>query len=215
MQSPPLNSGFLDEKLTYTPEGELLDSFGGEIMMKWEDNIMKHQAAEICINGGDILNVGFGLGLMDKHIQSHNPNTHWIIESHPDVQRKIIEDGWLKKPNVKVIHGDWVNDIPKNKKYDGIFFDLWNGSEDYARQKKLCDLLDHHTKPGTIFLCATEKAFNKSLYTDKGHKYQEIKTTQPKLKWYQILSHIIRKYSIENGKIIQYLDLIPKVTYKG
>tara|TARA_R110000823_G_scaffold290437_1_gene408731 strand:- start:1185 stop:1829 length:645 start_codon:yes stop_codon:yes gene_type:complete len=130
MQSPPLNSGFLDEKLTYTPEGELLDSFGGEIMMKWEDNIMKHQAAEICINGGDILNVGFGLGLMDKHIQSHNPNTHWIIESHPDVQRKIIEDGWLKKPNVKVIFKPWQEVLNYLPKFDGIYFDTWLESQD-------------------------------------------------------------------------------------
>tara|TARA_R110000796_G_C14361255_1_gene412827 strand:- start:25 stop:624 length:600 start_codon:yes stop_codon:yes gene_type:complete len=178
------------------------------------NNLHNQYIKHVCENGGDILEIGFGGGITADMIQNYNIKTHTIIERDD----YFFEELWqwsVDKPNVKVIHGDWVNDIPKNKKYDGIFFDLWNGSEDYARQKKLCDLLDHHTKPGTIFLCATEKAFNKSLYTDKGHKYQEIKTTQPKLKWYQILSHIIRKYSIENGKIIQYLDLIPKVTYKG
>ena len=178
------------------------------------NNLHNQYIKHVCENGGDILEIGFGGGITADMIQNYNIKTHTIIERDD----YFFEELWqwsVDKPNVKVIHGDWVNDIPKNKKYDGIFFDLWNGSEDYARQKKLCDLLDHHTKPGTIFLCATEKAFNKSLYTDKGHKYQEIKTTQPKLKWYQILSHIIRKHSIENGKIIQYLDLIPKVTYKG
>ena len=178
------------------------------------NNLHNQYIKHVCENGGDILEIGFGGGITADMIQNYNIKTHTIIERDD----YFFEELWqwsVDKPNVKVIHGDWVNDIPKNKKYDGIFFDLWNGSEDYARQKKLCDLLDHHTKPGTVFLCATEKAFNKSLYTDKGHKYQEIKTTQPKLKWYQILSHIIRKYSIENGKIIQYLDLIPKVTYKG
>tara|TARA_R110000737_G_scaffold125931_1_gene158488 strand:+ start:2110 stop:2709 length:600 start_codon:yes stop_codon:yes gene_type:complete len=178
------------------------------------NNLHNQYIKHVCENGGDILEIGFGGGITADMIQNYNIKTHTIIERDD----YFFEELWqwsVDKPNVKVIHGDWVNDIPKNKKYDGIFFDLWNGSEDYARQKKLCDLLDHHTKPGTVFLCATEKAFNKSLYTDKGHKYQEIKTTQPKLKWYQILSHIIRKHSIENGKIIQYLDLIPKVTYKG
>ena len=178
------------------------------------NNLHNQYIKHVCENGGDILEIGFGGGVTADMIQNYNIKTHTIIERDDYFFEKLWE--WsVDKPNVKVIHGDWVNDIPKNKKYDGVFFDLWNDSEDYARQKKLCDLLDHHTKPGTVFLCATEKAFNKSLYIEKGHDYQEIKTTQPKLKWHQILSHIIRKHSIENGKIIQYLDLIPKVIYKG
>jgi len=178
------------------------------------NNLHNQYIKHVCENGGDILEIGFGGGVTAEMIQNYNIKTHTIIERDDYFFEKLWE--WsVDKPNVKVIHGDWINDIPKNKKYDGIFFDLWNRSEDYSRQKKLCDLLDHHTKPGTVFLCATEKAFDKSLYIEKGHDYQEIKTTQPKLKWYQILSHIIRKHSIENGKIIQYLDLIPKVIYKG
>ena len=177
------------------------------------NNLNNQYIKHVCENGGDILEIGFGGGVTADMIQNYNIKTHTIIERDDYFFEKLWE--WsVDKPNVKVIHGDWINDIPKNKKYDGIFFDLWNDSEDYNRQKKLCDLLDDHTKPGTVFLCATEKAFNKSLYIEKGHDYQEIKTTQPKLKWYQILSHIIRKHSIENGKIIQYLDLIPKVIYK-
>ena len=178
------------------------------------NNLHNQYIKHVCENGGDILEIGFGGGVTADMIQNYNIKTHTIIERDDYFFEKLWE--WsVDKPNVKVIHGDWINDIPKNKKYDGIFFDLWNDSEDYNRQKKLCDLLDDHTKPGTVFLCATEKAFNKSLYIEKGHDYQEIKTTQPKLKWYQIFSHIIRKHSIENGKIIQYLDLIPKVIYKG
>tara|TARA_B100001094_G_scaffold220700_1_gene214749 strand:- start:622 stop:1221 length:600 start_codon:yes stop_codon:yes gene_type:complete len=178
------------------------------------NNLHNQYIKHVCENGGDILEIGFGGGVTAEMIQNYNIKTHTIIERDDYFFKKLWE--WsIDKPNVKVIHGDWVNDIPKDKKYDGIFFDLWNDSEDYSRRKKLCDLLDHHTKPGTVFLCATEKAFDKSLYIEKGHDYQEIKTTQPKLKWYQILSHIIRKHSIENGKIIQYLDLIPKVIYKG
>lgn len=177
------------------------------------NNLHNQYIKHVCENGGDILEIGFGGGITAEMIQNYNIKTHTIIERDDYFFKKLWE--WsIDKPNVKVIHGDWVNDIPKDKKYDGIFFDLWNDSEDYSRRKKLCDLLDYHTKPGTVFLCATEKAFDKSLYIEKGHDYQEIKTTQPKLKWYQILSHIIKKHSIENGKIIQYLDLIPKVTYK-
>ena len=36
-----------------------------------------------------MLNVGFGLGLVDTAIQSNNPRSHTIIEAHPDVLRKV------------------------------------------------------------------------------------------------------------------------------
>lgn len=43
----------------------------------------------ICSQGGDVLNVGFGLGLVDRAIQSNQPASHTIIEAHPDVLRKV------------------------------------------------------------------------------------------------------------------------------
>ena len=131
----PINQSIMDnrpyhnEKLTYTDEGNLMDSRGNAIMMSWEDGIMEHQASHLCANGGDILNVGFGLGLIDNYIQSYSPITHWIIESHPEVQRKIIEDGWLKKPNVKVIFKPWQEVIHYLPKFDGIYFDTWGESQ--------------------------------------------------------------------------------------
>lgn len=50
-------------------------------------NLLHFQA--ICSGGGDVLNVGFGLGLVDMAIQSKNPRSHTIIEAHPDVLRKV------------------------------------------------------------------------------------------------------------------------------
>lgn len=43
----------------------------------------------ICSSGGDVLNVGFGLGLVDRAIQSNHPASHTIIEAHPDVLHKV------------------------------------------------------------------------------------------------------------------------------
>ena len=34
--------------------------------MAWEEPLMEAHAHAICSRGGDILNVGFGLGLIDK-----------------------------------------------------------------------------------------------------------------------------------------------------
>ena len=38
----------------------------------------------------------------------------------------------------------------------------------------------------------TEKAFDKQLYIENGHKCEEINVDQPKLKWYNLLSHIFK-----------------------
>ena len=39
-------------------------------MMGWEAPLMVHHAAVICAGGGrDVMNVGFGLGLVDQAIQ--------------------------------------------------------------------------------------------------------------------------------------------------
>jgi protein arginine N-methyltransferase 2 len=126
-----INPDYHNEKLTYTDDNLLLDSNGSAIMMGWEKNIMKHSAVEICKNGGDILNVGFGLGFIDNYIQKYNTliKTHWIIESHPDVQEKMIKEGWLKKENVKVIFKPWQEVIKYLPKFDGIYFDTWLESQ--------------------------------------------------------------------------------------
>jgi len=127
-----MNQEYLNHKLTYTEDGKLLDAFGHAVMMDWEDEIMKRQASSICQKGGDILNVGFGMGIIDTYIEEHRPRTHWIIEGHPDVQRKIIEDGWLKKPHVKVIFKPWQEVLYHLPKFDGIYFDTWaEGQEEF------------------------------------------------------------------------------------
>ena len=120
------NKEYHNEKLTYTKQGNLLNSKGLPVMMEWERDIMKHDAGVICKNGGDILNVGFGLGIIDNYIQSYNPKSHWIIESHPDVYNKIVKDGWLEKPNVNVIFKPWQEVLEDLPKFDGIYFDTWH-----------------------------------------------------------------------------------------
>ena len=177
------------------------------------NNIHHEYIKHVCENGGDILEIGFGAGITANMIQKYHIKTHTIIERDDYYFDKLVK--WaINKPNVKIVHGDWVSHIPHDKKYDGIFVDLWNEKEDYDRRGSLCKVLENHTKPGSVFLCATEKAFDKNLYIEKGYKYEEIKIKQIKLKWYNLLSHIIRVNHKEENKVIQRLDLIPKITYR-
>ncbi len=110
----------------------ILDSNGlaDDIMMEWEREIMRDAAQLICQNGGDILNVGFGMGIIDTYIEEHRPRTHWIIEAHPAMQKKMIEEGWLKKPHVRCIFKPWQEVVQHLPKFDGIYFDTWDDHQD-------------------------------------------------------------------------------------
>lgn len=40
-------------------------------MMDWETDLMRRHAEIICRKGGDVLNVGFGMGIVDGFIREH------------------------------------------------------------------------------------------------------------------------------------------------
>lgn len=116
---------YTDTSLRFTDDA-ILDRQGLNVMMEWERPLMKEAASVVCSKGGNILNVGFGMGIIDTYIESYNPRTHWIIETHPDIQRKMIEGGWLKKPHVRCIFKPWQEVLHFLPKFDGIYFDTWD-----------------------------------------------------------------------------------------
>jgi hypothetical protein len=58
--------GYLQQRAEYEGEGRLMDEGGGAVMMAWEGPLMEAHAQAVCSTGGDVLNVGFGLGLVDE-----------------------------------------------------------------------------------------------------------------------------------------------------
>jgi type IV protein arginine methyltransferase len=130
----PTNDEYLKQKLTYK-DGVLLDHENNGVMMGWELPLMKRHAAVICKQGNwqentaVVLNVGFGLGLIDVEIQKYKPKTHVIIEAHPDVYQHMLDQGWDKKPGVVIIFKRWQDAIQQlyeeMYQFDGIFFDTF------------------------------------------------------------------------------------------
>jgi|688.fasta_scaffold677375_2 protein arginine N-methyltransferase 2 len=104
---------------------KILDKNNNSIMMSWETIIMYTAAKTICVKKGDILNIGFGMGIIDSFIQEESPHTHWIIEAHPQILKKMKEQGWYDKKNVKILEGTWQQYIYSLPLFDGIFFDTW------------------------------------------------------------------------------------------
>ena len=114
---------FKDNTLTFG-DTKIVDTYSDiEVMMSWESPIMEKSAEYICHNKGDILEIGFGMGLCSDYIQSQGVNSHTIIEIHPQIIEKLKT--WASgKSNVTIVEGDWytVNGLST---YDGIFLDTY------------------------------------------------------------------------------------------
>lgn len=157
-------STYLKTKLEYK-DGALItkDNLDG-VMMDWENELMKagcdtifksleYAEDEDDIKEVNILNIGFGMGIIDTMIQSRNPTHHYISEAHPDVLAKLRQDGWFEKPNVTVLEGRWQDTLPellsKGVFFNGIYYDTY--SEHYSDMLELYDLIVGLLKPSGVF----------------------------------------------------------------
>jgi len=132
-------------KYTYKDD-KLVNEHGQSVMMGWERPLMKRVSELLTFNGGDVLNIGFGMGIVDGYIKESNPKSHTIIENHPDVINYIKETGWESKATF--IYSKWQDQIGKLGMFDSIYLDTWNDS----RLLYINDLLDQHLKVDGIFI---------------------------------------------------------------
>ncbi|KWU42401.1 hypothetical protein RHOSPDRAFT_21301 [Rhodotorula sp. JG-1b] len=154
-----------------------LDAEGNGVMMGWETGIMRRTAERLCEDGwrdrkeseggkiwhdlveeeekGEreplkVMNVGFGLGIIDTFLQEYVPTSHLIIEPHPDVLAFARRNGWYDRPGVRFYEGTWkefFRDLEEGKEeylgWDAIYFDTYSEhySDLHAFFQSLPDLL--------------------------------------------------------------------------
>ena len=117
------NLTFESDKIYYT-EGDV----ELEVMMSWEDTLMSASAAYVCQGGGDILEVGFGMGISAGYMHSHSISSHTIVENHPDIIPRA--QAWASgRSNVTIITSSWYDVKDSLSTYDGVFYDTY-GDED-------------------------------------------------------------------------------------
>mmetsp|Transcript_126918 Transcript_126918/g.237268 ORF Transcript_126918/g.237268 Transcript_126918/m.237268 type:complete len:568 (-) Transcript_126918:28-1731(-) len=146
------NKAYVESKLKY--EGDvLLDENGGGVMMGWEEPLMKmHAAALAPVPGKAVMNIGFGLGLVDGFLQERQPSKHTIVEAHPDVYAEMVRRGWPEREGVNIVRGRWedvVEEMVAAGPYDGVFFDTYD--EAYGDLHDFFKLLPRLLKPGGRF----------------------------------------------------------------
>lgn len=105
------------------------------VMMRWETPIMQAHVDHVAKEGGDFLEIGFGLGISAGMFQAYNPNSYTVIESHPQIIP--LAQAWAGNVGgngtVTVLEGDWhdlLGNLTPNT-YDGIFFDTYNEANDF------------------------------------------------------------------------------------
>ena len=114
---------FKDNTLTFSDTKIVDNSTEIEVMMNWEAPIMQKSAEYICQSKGDILEIGFGMGICSDYIQAQGVNSHTIVEIHPQIISRL--NTWASgKSNVTIIEGDW-NSVNGLSTYDGIFLDTF------------------------------------------------------------------------------------------
>ena len=135
-----------DKKVVITNDTIYLEDNPRSIVMhKGSKSLTEIYSHIVCQNGGDTLDIGFGLGYSAQKM-SELSSTYTCIEINPQIYETAKE--WAKdKPNVEIIFGDWVDIIPTlTKKFDGIFMDT-HDDNNYGEFEEYAKLV---SKEGTI-----------------------------------------------------------------
>lgn len=146
MEVSASNKDFLSSRLTYVKDNEgkqrCVDVDGGLVMAAWETDIMEQTAEMLCIDqkpGFSVLNIGFGLGLVDECFQSYKPGRHVIVEAHPDAIEFARQTGWDKRPGVELIHKRWEDAIGELGDFDVVYWDTY--AQDYQELRQFFEEL--------------------------------------------------------------------------
>ena len=138
-----------------------------------------------------MLNIGFGLGVIDNYIKKHNPKEHHIIEIHPQVYDLAIQQGFNKI--AKLYLGDWQDIIQefilKGKKFDAIYFDTYTFSREKKQWAMFGKIVNKILNPNGIF----------SYFNNIASKSEKIEDILENLKWEK------------NKKYIPYSQIIKRV----
>jgi hypothetical protein len=161
---------FYDDKIVVEDTGSICNDM--EVMMDWESPIMSSSAAYITQNGGDILEIGFGMGIASGYIQSHSISSHTIIENHPQIISKSLE--WASgKSNVTLISQSWSDVTGSLSRYDGIFYDIFGDSD----MSKFSSSLSGLTKSGTKVTFWNNNQSETNYYNIPDITYESISVT--------------------------------------
>jgi SAM-dependent methyltransferase len=97
-----------------------------QVMQDWERPLMQAMADMVTESHGDILEVGFGMGISATKIQEAGVRSHTIIEINEEVTESF--DRWranYPQRNIRLVRGKWQDVVDELGPFDGVFFDAY------------------------------------------------------------------------------------------
>ena len=132
-----------------------------QVMQDWEHPYMKAMAEAVTRNRGDVLEIGFGMGISASYIQEFGVDSYTVIECNEGVRERFAE--WQTRypdRRTRLVFGPWQDRIGDLGEFDGIFFDTYASSEEEYNEYVLQDVTyaahffeaaAAHLRPGGIF----------------------------------------------------------------
>ena len=147
---------------------------GQQVMQDWEHPVMKAMADIVTETHGDILEIGFGMGISATYIQERGVKSHTIVEFNNDVIEAF--KAWKEQypdRDIKLIQGKWPDVEDQVQMYDGIFFDTYPTSEEELKSLLIASCIEDfyvgatHLKEGGIFTFYTGEIDSLSRFTQR------------------------------------------------
>jgi guanidinoacetate N-methyltransferase len=134
---------------------------GQQVMQDWERPYMEAMARVVTETHGDVLEIGFGMGISATYIQTMGVRSYTVIECNEDVRKKF--ESWKSRypgRDIRLAFGKWQDVIDTLGLFDGIFFDAYPLSEQEFNKYVIEDVTfaqhffepaARHLKQGGIF----------------------------------------------------------------
>jgi amino acid adenylation domain-containing protein len=104
---------------------------GQQVMQDWERPLMRTLAEIAAETHGDVLEVGFGMGISCSYVQEIGVRSHTIVECNEDVIRAFHE--WragYPRSDINLVAGRWQDVGERLAKYDAVLFDTYPLNEE-------------------------------------------------------------------------------------
>jgi guanidinoacetate N-methyltransferase len=110
-------------------DGEALAIGGQPVMQAWETPLMRALVCSLPIEGGDVIEIGFGLGIANSLIVAREPRSYTVLERNPYVAEKARASlASLPFPSW-VIETCW-RETDFSAEFDAILFDAYPSDSD-------------------------------------------------------------------------------------
>lgn len=99
---------------------------GQQVMQDWERPLMRAMAEIATESRGDVLEVGFGMGISATFIQEFGVKSYTVIECNDGVIDEFHK--WRRQypeSDVRLVYGKWQDVVEQLGTYDAIFFDTY------------------------------------------------------------------------------------------